>query len=163
VVVRGVAHEDSLVIEAATVWMVHLGTGPSPPEIRGTLTLGDEGLEFVHRKTGATERFAYGTIRRARRIRGSPVLLIDWRALEEERKTAFYFSQPPPLAPVPGSASLEPRGPLGAFTRTTPTKRQIARMNLGYLRSTSVAHRNTVRAWARAVEERTDRGGSRGG
>jgi hypothetical protein len=36
-------------------------------------------------------------------------------------------------------------------------------MNLGYLRSTSVAHRNTVRAWARAVEERIGSGGSREG
>ena len=158
------AHEDGLVIEPATVWMVHLGTGPNPPEIRGTLTLGAEGLEFVDRRTGASERLDYGTIRRARRIRGSPVLLVDWRARDVERKTAFYFSQPPPLAPVPGSAPLEqPRGPLGALSRTTPTKRQVARMNLGYLRSTSVAHRNTVRAWVRAVEERIGRGGSRGG
>jgi hypothetical protein len=153
----------ALVVEPATVWMVHLGMGPSPPEIRGTLTLGDEALEFVERKTGTSERFDYGTIRSARRIRGSPVLLVDWRADDVERKTAFYFSQPPPLAPVPGSAPLEPRGPLGPFSRTTPTKRQVARMNLGYLRSTSVAHRNTVRAWARAVEERIGSGGSREG
>lgn len=151
------------VIEPVTVWMVHLGTGSNPPEIRGTLALGEEGLEFVERRTGASERFEYGTIRRARRIRGSPVLLVDWRAQEVERKTAFYFSQPPPLAPAPGSATLEPRGPLGPFSRTTPTKRQVARMNLGYLRSTSVAHRNTVRTWARAVEERIGRSGSRGG
>jgi hypothetical protein len=153
----------ALVIEPVTVWMVHLGTGPNPPEIRGTLTLGEEALEFVDRRTGTSHRFDFATIRRARRIRGSPVLLVDWRAQEAERKTAFYFSQPPPLAPAPGSASLEPRGPLGPFSRTTPTKRQVARMNLGYLRSTSVSHRNTVRTWARAVEERIDRSGNRGG
>jgi hypothetical protein len=153
----------ALVVEPATVWMVHLGMGPNPPEIRGTLTLGDDALEFVDRKTGASERFDYVTIRRARRIRGSPVLLVDWQADDVERKTAFYFSQPPPLAPAPGSAPLEPRGPLGPFSRTTPTKRQVARMNLGYLRSTSVAHRHTVRAWARAVEERIGSGGGRSG
>lgn len=153
----------SLVVEPATVWMVHLGMGPNPPEIRGTLTLGDEALEFVERRTGASERFGYGAIRRARRIRGSPVLLVDWKADDLDRRTAFYFSQPPPLAPVPGSAPLEqPRGPLGPLSRTTPTKRQVARMNLGYLRSTSVAHRNTVRAWTRAVEERIRGSGGRG-
>ena len=92
-----------------------------------------------------------GVARLARRLAGR----------EEDRKTAFYFSQPPPLAPVPGSASLEPRGPLGRSHGRRPTKRQVARMNLGYLRSTSVAHRNTVRAWARAVEERTARAGAR--
>ena len=153
----------ALVVEPATVWMVHLGVGPNPPEIRGVLTLGDEALEFVDRRSGSTERFDYGTISRARRIRGSPVLLVDWRADDVDRKTAFYFSHPPPLAPAPGSASLEPRGPLGPLSRTTPTKRQVARMNLGYLRSTSVAHRNTVRAWARAVEERIGRSRGRGG
>ncbi|HEX5937163.1 MAG TPA: hypothetical protein VFZ75_05670 [Actinomycetota bacterium] len=146
-------------IEPITVWMVHLGVGPDPPETRGTLTLGDRGLEFVARKTATVEVFDYETIRRAKRIRGSPVLLIDWRDRGVDRKTAFYFSQPPPLAPVAGTAPLEPRGPLGALSRTTPSKRQIARMNLGYLRSTSVASRSTVRAWAQAVEERMRRAG----
>ena len=149
-------------IEPVTVWMVHLGVGPDPPEIRGTLTLGDEGLEFVPRKSEEVVRFGYGTIRRAKRIRGSPVLTIDWRERDVDRKTAFYFSPPPPLAPAAGAAPLDPRGPLGSLTRTTPSKRQIARMNLGYLRSTSVASRNTVRAWAQAIEERIRRVGGSG-
>jgi hypothetical protein len=149
------------VIEPITVWMVHLGIGPDPPETRGTLTLGENALEFVARKTEAVDRFDYHTILRAKRIRGSPVLMIDWRDRGVARKTAFYFSQPPPLAPVAGTAPLQPRGPLGALSRTTPSKRQIARMNLGYLRSTSVASRSTVRAWAQAVEERVRRAGER--
>ena len=161
-VVRGAAHEDGPVIEPVTVWMVHLGVGPNPPEVRGTLALGDEGLEFVPRKTEEVVRFGYETIRRARRIRGSPVLMIDWRERDVERKTAFYFSPPPPLAPAAGAAPIDPRGPLGSLTRTTPSKRQIARMNLGYLRSTSVASRGTVRAWAQAVEERIRRRGGTG-
>jgi hypothetical protein len=122
--------------------------------VRGTLTLGESGLEFVERKTGADVRFDYGSIRRAKRIKGSPVLLVDWRKNGEERKTAFYFSPPPPLEPVPRSPTIEPRGPLGSFTRATPSKRQVARMNLGYLRSTSVANKKVVRAWAEAVTER---------
>jgi hypothetical protein len=152
--------EDWQVVEPTDVWMVHLGGRRKPLEVRGKLTLGEQGLEFVERKTGADVRFAYGSIRRAKRIRGSPVLMIDWRKDGEDRKTAFYFSQPPPLDPMPRSPSLEPpRGPLGPFTRATPSKRQVARMNLGYLRSTSAANKAAVRAWAEAVTERVGREG----
>lgn len=140
--------------------MVHLGAGRKQLEVRGTLTLGESGLEFVEKKTGADIRFGYGSIRRAKRIRGSPVLMVDWRKDGEDRKTAFYFSQPPPLEPMPRSPTIEPpRGPLGPFTRATPSKRQVARMNLGYLRSTSVASKDVLRAWADAVTERAGREG----
>lgn len=151
--------EDWQVVEPVVVWMVHLGlgTGTKPPEVRGTLTLGEIGLEFVERKTGADARFDYASIRRAKRVRGSPVLLVDWRKEGEDRKTAFYFSQPPPLEPVSRSARIDPRGPLGPFTRATPSKRQVARMNLGYLRSTSAANKRVVQAWADAVSERASR------
>lgn len=151
--------EDWLVIEPVDVWMVHLGARTKPLEVRGTLTLGESGLEFVERKTGADVEFDYGSIRRAKRIKGSPVLLVDWRKDGADRKTAFYFSQPPPLEPVPRSPTIEPRGPLGPFTRATPSKRQIARMNLGYLRSTSATNKQLVRAWAVAVSERAGRAG----
>jgi len=151
--------EDWFVVEPVEVWMVHLGTRSKPPEVRGILTFGEEGLEFVERKTGADVMFDFGSIRRAKRIKGSPVLLVDWRHEGEDRKTAFYFSQPPPLDPVPRSPTIEPRGPLGPFTRATPSKRQVARMNLGYLRSTSATNRKVVRAWAEAVTERAERAG----
>jgi hypothetical protein len=148
------------VVEPTEVWMVHLGAGRKPLEVRGTLTLGKSGLEFVEKKTGADIHFGYGSIRRAKRIRGSPVLMVDWRKDGEDRKTAFYFSQPPPLEPMPRSPTIEPpRGPLGPFTRATPSKRQVARMNLGYLRSTSVASKGVLRAWADAVTERAGREG----
>jgi hypothetical protein len=146
--------EDWPVVEPIEVWMVHLGARSKPPEVRGILTLGEEGLEFVERKTGADVKFDFGSIRRAKRIKGSPVLLVDWRKDGEDRKTAFYFSQPPPLDAVPRSPTIEPRGALGPFTRATPSKRQVARMNLGYLRSTSATNRKVVRAWAEAVTER---------
>jgi hypothetical protein len=149
------------VVEPVTVWMVHLGLGrgTKPPEVRGTLTLGDDGLEFVERKTGADVRFDFGSIRRAKRVRGSPVLLVHWRKDSEDRTTAFYFSQPPPLEPVTRSPTVDPRGPLGHLTRATPSKRQVTRMNLGYLRSAAVANKKVVRAWAEEVSERAGRSG----
>lgn len=151
--------QDWLVVEPVEVWMVHLGARSKPPEVRGILTLGEEGLKFVERKTGADVMFDFGSIRRAKRIKGSPVLLVDWRKGSEDRRTAFYFSQPPPLDAMPRSPTIEPRGPLGPFTRATPSKRQVARMNLGYLRSTSAMNRKVVRAWAEAVTERIERAG----
>ena len=144
-------------VEPVDVWMVHLGGGSKPSEVRGTLTLGEGGLEFVERKTGSDVRFDYHSIRRVKRIKGSPVLVVDWRRDGEDRKTAFYFAQPPPLDPVPGSPTIDPRGPLGPFRRVTPSKRQVARTNLRYLRSTSVANKHVVRAWAEAVAERVGR------
>lgn len=158
-VAAGTRDEDWLVVEPVTVWMVHLGaasrgTQAMLPEVRGTLTLGETGLEFTESKTGVDARFDYGSIRRARRIRGSPVLLVDWRKDGEDRRTAFYFSQPPPLQPVTRSPTIEPPRPLGPFTRATPSKRQVARMNLGYLRSTSVSKKPVIREWEKAVEER---------
>jgi hypothetical protein len=160
VVDRATTGEDWPVVEPTEVWMVHLGAQRKPLEVRGTLTLGADGLEFVERKTGADVRFEYDSIRRAKRIRGSPVLLVDWRKDGDDRKTAFYFSQPPPLEPVPRSPTIEPpRGPLGPFTRATPSKRQVARMNLGYLRSTNAANKGVLRAWADAVAERVGRKG----
>ena len=136
--------------------MVHLRTGAKPAEIRGTLSLGEDGLVFTERKTDAQLVFGFASVERAKRIRGSPVLLVDWLREGEKRRTAFYFSQPPPLEPLPGSTStLESvRGPLGPFGRTTPSKRQVTRMNLGYLRSTSATSKKIVRAWVDAVNER---------
>jgi hypothetical protein len=149
------------VVEPVNVWMVHLslGKGTKLPEVPGTLSLGEQGLEFIEKKTGADVRFDYASIRRAKRLRGSPVLLMDWRQDGEPRKTAFYFSQPPPLEPVSRSATSLPRGPLGPFARATPSKRQVTRMNLGYLRSTANATRKVVQAWAEAVSERVPRTG----
>jgi hypothetical protein len=142
------------VVEPVTVWMVHLGGGIKPAEVRGTLSLGERGLEFAEHKSGQDVRFGYDSIRRAKRIRGSPVLLVDWREGDADRRTAFYFSQPPPLETPERSPSLVPRGPLGPFMRGTPSRRQVARLNLGYLRLTSVANRDVVRAWTRAIAER---------
>jgi hypothetical protein len=134
--------------------MVHLGRGLPPAEVRGTLRLGDAGLEFSAVDAGGDATIGYPSIRKAKRIRGSPVLLIDWVDGDTKRRTAFYFSQPPPLTPRPRSPSVVPPGPLGPFSRGTPTKRQVTRMNLGYLRSTNVANRSAVQEWVRAVTER---------
>ena len=83
--------------------------------------------------TGQHERrFHYPSIRRARRVRGSP----DpdrWRKDEGGTvETAFYFTQPPPLRPRSRATSPQarrmrdanPSGPFSAIRRT-PAKRQV--------------------------------------
>jgi hypothetical protein len=140
--------------ESTIVWMVQLGAGIPPTDVRGRLRLGETGLEFTPVKPGDEARIEYAEIRKAKRIRGSPVLLVQWNRGGAKRRTAFYFSQPPPLTPVSRSPTLEPPGPLGPFTRATPSKRQVARMNLGYLHSSNAANRELLREWERAVSDR---------
>jgi hypothetical protein len=159
VVEDGPEGEDGLVPESTIVWLVHLGAGIPPTEVRGRLHLGEAGLEFTAVPPGVDARIEYAEIRKARRIRGSPVLLVDWQHEGSKRRSAFYFSQPPPLEPVPRSPTIVPPGPLGPFTRSTPSRRQVARMNLGYLRSTSARNRELLREWERAVSERVNGGG----
>jgi hypothetical protein len=154
VVARTTTGEDDPVPRPTIVWMVHLGRGVPPVEVRGTLRLGETALEFAAVEAGGDASIGFSSIRKAKRIRGSPVLMVDWIEGATQRRTAFYFSQPPPLSPAPRSPSVIPPGPLGPFTRATPSKRQVARMNLGYLRSTSATNRETVRAWEREVAER---------
>jgi hypothetical protein len=159
VVEDGSEGEDGLVPESTIVWLVHLGAGIPPTEVRGRLGLGETGLEFTAVPPGADAMIEYAEIRKARRIRGSPVLLVDWQHEGTKRRTAFYFTQPPPLKPEPASPTIVPTGPLGPFTRATPSRRQVARMNLGYLRSTSVRNRELLREWERAVVERMNGAG----
>ena len=140
--------------DSTIVWRVQLGQRIPPTDVRGRLTLGDTGLEFSAVKPGDDSRIEYAAIRKVKRIRGSPVLLVDSVDEGAKRRTAFYFSQPPPLTPVPRTPTIDPPGPLGPFRRATPSKRQVARMNLGYLRSTSVTNRELVRDWERAIAER---------
>ena len=145
--------------DSTIVWLVHLGVGIPPTEVRGRLVLGETGLEFTAVAPGADATIQYAEIRKARRIRGSPVLLVDWLHEGAKRRTAFYFSQPPPLKAEERSPTVVPPGPLGPFTRSTPSRRQVARMNLGYLRSTSVTNRELLREWERAVSERMNGAG----
>ena len=149
----------SQVPKSSIVWMVHLGAGLPPVEVRGRLSLGETALEFTPVRPGTETAIGFADIRKAKRIRGSPVLMVEWRQSDgTRRRTAFYFAQPPPLQPVPRSPTIDPPGPLGHLVRATPSKRQVARMNLGYLRSTSATNRAVVREWERAVSERAGGG-----
>lgn len=150
--------EDGCVPEPTTVWMVHLGLG-EPVEIRGTLQMDDDALVFVARGSDARTRFAFERMRRARRLMVSPVMMLDWTADDQRRKTAFYFAQPPPLKPaepsMPGYTDegrpASPFGQLGSGTR------RHKRNNTTYLSSKGVMLKPVITAWVSEVKERIAR------
>jgi hypothetical protein len=134
------------------VWMVHLARGESPDGVRGTLILENEFVVFTDRDLRAL-RFHRSDIRGAKRLRGSPVLQLDWTDGDVLRRTAFYFVQPPPLATDPNAASLpssprsgRPLGGLGAIRRTS--KRRQMRTNASYLTVFGGNERATIQSWA---------------
>jgi hypothetical protein len=139
---------DGRVPEAATVWAVDLIREPTKDR-QGTLSLQPEHLVFEPRAPGsAALRIPIAAIRRARRLRGSPVLLVVHEREGIRAETAFYFVQPPPLEPV-----------IGRDERPTPlsfgraSKRRARRQNVGYLGLSNRDKRHEVDEWARAVRE----------
>ncbi len=131
---------------AVTVWMVELGSAPRLEEVRGTLALLAEALVFTPRdQPGAERRYALNEVRQARRVRGSPVLLILRETPAGPRRTAFYFVQPPPLE----RPNLETRPTLGGIGRNS--KRKVRRQNASYLGLWSREKKAVLREWEQEV------------
>lgn len=143
--------------EPTAVWMVHLSRGESPSGIQGTLTIEDGFLVFTDPNRGAV-RFHRSGIRRVKRLRGSPVLQLEWFEDGTLRRTAFYFVEPPPLitdrnAPSvpPSSRSVRPSGGFGAIRRSS--RRRQMRTNAGYLQTSAVDKRAQIQYWADEIAE----------
>jgi hypothetical protein len=147
------------VLEPATVWMVKLRRGDLA-DIKGTLQLDGDALRFTEDTSGIDHRFVYTDVRRARRVRGSPILILAHGSEHGTVETAFYFTQPPPLrAPAPGSpvapastAGGRPLGPFGAMRRTS--KRRHMRENVRYLTVQSGSKKPLIQAWAEEITAR---------
>jgi hypothetical protein len=138
---------------SVTVWMVHLRRGEVEREYKGSIALEEEALVFSDPRQGRELRFAYLSIRRAKRLRTSPVLVVDWLDEGERRRTAFYFTQPPPLYPAAREAQTQDAAPspslLGPFKRTGKHKAQ--RTNARYLQTYGIGKKDEIQAWADAV------------
>lgn len=139
--------------EPVTVWMVHLRRGVAPAEVEGTLSLEADALVFSH-GTGEVTRIRLADAQTAKRLRGSPVLMLRWRRDAERRETAFYFRQPPPLEPPdPTTTSLRSAGvapsPMAAMRR--PSKRRQKRSNAQYLAMSGGMLKPTLKTWASEV------------
>jgi hypothetical protein len=146
--------EDVAMPEPTTVWMVELSRG-SLDDVRGELSMHDDAVVFTESKTGGELRLAFTDIDKARRVRGSPILLLTGRRDERVLRIAFYFSQPPPLKPPePGSlptAGLQgrPMGSFGAFRRTS--RRRHMKTNIGYLTTANTGKRVLIQEWVAEI------------
>ena len=132
------------------MWAVELAKGVEPDEIKGTLELSDAALLFTP-LDGARPglRIALTDILNVRRLRGSPVLMVDRTMPVGSRRTAFYFAQPPPLNALLGTTPERPSG-LAAFRSP---KRKARRDNVNYLGLTNRQKKQTLAEWVRAVRE----------
>jgi len=129
------------------VWAVDLVRGAGTEERAGTLTLAEAELRFEPEEEGEPViAIALAEIDRVRRLRGSPVLVVAHRRKLAPWKTAFYFVQPPPLAPLIGSR--DERNVLAALRNP---KRKARRDNVGYLGLSNRAKKDELVAWERAV------------
>ena len=160
---RGRGGEDVRMPEPTTVWMVRLDRG-SVDDVRGELDLADDAVVFTEAKTGWEVRFPFAEVGKARRVRGSPILMLIHKPEGKPQRIAFYFSQPPPLKPPePGSLpsaglAMRPMGGFGAFRRTS--KRRHMKTNIGYLTTANTGKREEIQEWAAEIGRRlTSAGG----
>ncbi|MEX2203741.1 MAG: hypothetical protein WD965_06595 [Actinomycetota bacterium] len=130
-----------------TVWAVELEPGSRMEEVQGSLALGTEALVFTPREGhGPERRYPLAEVARAKRLRGSPVLLIVHEPSRGPRRTAFYFVQPPPLAP-PDESRKAVLGPLAGGS-----PRKIRRRNVSYLGFSNREKKQVLREWEQAVQ-----------
>jgi hypothetical protein len=122
-------------VEPITVWAVRLGEYTD--EVRGKLVLDEEEsrVSFLHDKQAKTAHISLGSIRRVRRIFGSPVLVIDFATSEGMGRMAFFFAQPPPMQ----EPTLVGRG------------RRRKRENIQFLMGENAARSADVKRWRNAV------------
>jgi hypothetical protein len=126
--------------------MVDLGTGPST-EVRGSLALASDELVFTPKDDVFPERrIALREIKEARRLRGSPVLMVVHEPGAQPSRVAFYFVQPPPLE-VP----MEPaRVAMWGIGRSA--KRRVRRQNASYLGNWNREKKAVLVEWERQVK-----------
>ncbi len=131
--------------DGVRVWAVELG-GPSPAEREGFLYLERERITFRPAREGSPGlAIVLRDVTRARRVRGSPVLMIESRSGDRRTRTAFYFAQPPPL---PTTETSETRIPLPSLRNP---RRKARRTNLGYLGVMNREKKAELVEWERSV------------
>lgn len=139
--------------------MVELAHGADLHEVRGTMRMDDGGVAFVDGENERHVLIPFGTIRRVRRVLGSPVLVVGWGDQDGSRDTAFYFVKPPPMRSKTAGSSSERVAPDGQ--RPSPTiprerpKHRERRHNIGYLTASSKQTRATIQEWATEISART--------
>ncbi len=127
------------------VWAVELIHEAPLEEVEGSLALETDALVFSPKGgSRTTRRIDLASIRKVKRLRGSPVLMVvrDQRGMPA--RTAFYFVQPPPL-----DRPRSERQGFGGFPRNP--QRKARRQNAGYFGVWNQEKKALIREWERAV------------
>ncbi len=124
--------------------MVHLERGSDVAELEGTLQMRPEALVFTA-SSGDETVIEFERASGAKRVRGSPVLMVAWTRNGDKARTAFYFAKPPPLKPperLEHASAME----LVRIGRTSPRRQK--RANVGYLSMRAGALKPLLKKWA---------------
>ena len=121
------------------------------------MSMEDDAVVFTPASGSVPVRFALTSVRRAKRLIGSPVLRLDWNDNGTASHTAFYFVEPPPLRPPdPTSRSVREGvpGPLGPLMPMRRSRHFQMRDNVKYLQTSGVGTKELIAAWAAEIGER---------
>ena len=133
-----------------TVWAVELEKDARLEDVKGTLRLAEEALVFTPRDEARPEaRIALDEIAKVRRLRGSPVLMVVRSTPAGERRTAFYFVQPPPIAIITGETVERPK--TRSISDLRNPRRKARRQNVSYLGVMNREKKQALSEWVRAV------------
>jgi hypothetical protein len=126
--------------------MVDLGARSSIQEVKGSLSLASDALVFSPKDESLPERrLPLREVARARRLRGSPVLVIVQHPGVEPERVAFYFVQPPPLEVV------EEPTRVAVWGIARSGKRRVRRRNTTYLGTWNREKKALLVEWERQV------------
>jgi hypothetical protein len=143
-------------LETIVVWMVHLIRGEPVEEVKGLLALDPDELVFETSTPGEVLRLPYADMRQAKRLRGSPVLMVEWNQGRQLRRTAFYFVEPPPMVTRDPTVSApgDPARIGSPFRSIRSAKRKQQRQNVHYFAMRGGSLKPALRAWASEVSAR---------
>ena len=143
-------------MDGTIVWMVPLRQG-STEEQRGVLTLEAPHLVFTDRREGSRLEIPLADIRKARRVRGSPIMVLTLDEGPGRCDLAFYFAQPPPLKSQQKASDrprlLTPFGGVGGDESSGKTTKKVMRTNVSYLSQASASKKPEIQAWLKAIRE----------
>ena len=129
-----------IALKTSTVWMVSARTGISGR--KGTLSLEAGSVVFRPASSSFGDTiFPLTALKKARRVRGTPVLEIRVALPEHPPLVAFYFAPPPDLNP-----------PEDLRIRFLP-RRTVRKDAIAHLREANLRKKGEISAWAEAIEQ----------